>query len=262
MTTTIFLTTASAVLLYTTFAWLFSVWLKRADIIDPFWGPGFIVVLSAAMLASGSLSGQFRWVLFALVCIWGIRLGSHLFIRWWNEEHEDRRYAAMREAGSQLWWLRSLVTVFWLQAVILWIVATPLIFAVISQEQINPALAAVGFILFCVGLFFEAVGDFQLKAFKRRSNSQGQVLKTGLWKYTRHPNYFGDFTVWWGFFLTGLACGAPAWTVISPVIMSVLLMKVSGVGMLEKDISERRPAYAEYVQQTNAFFPWFPKQGG
>ena len=174
---------------------MLSVWLQRADIIDPFWGPGFLVVVGTAAAVNHGIVGLPQWVLMFLVAAWGLRLGCHLFVRWLHEEHEDRRYAAMREAGSKLWWLRSLLTVFWLQAVILWIVATPLLFAVVSNSQVVPVAMICGVVLFCIGLFFEAVGDFQLTAFKRRADSSGKVLRTGLWKFTRHPNYFGDFTV-------------------------------------------------------------------
>lgn len=259
MTTTVLLVTIAAVLLHTTIAWLISVASKRADVIDPFWGPGFIVVIMAAAWVGDGAPDQARVVLVAMVSIWGLRLGLHLLTRWMKEEHEDRRYAAMRQAGSELWWLRSLVTVFWLQAVILWIVATPLIYAVTSNAPVFRAGTVVGIMVYCCGLFFEAVGDHQLTAFRKRADSRGEVLNTGLWKYTRHPNYFGDFAVWWGFFAICVSCGAPLWTVISPLIMSVLLMKFSGVGMLEKDIQHRRPGYAAYVQQTNAFFPWAPR---
>lgn len=259
MTTTVLMVTIAAVLLHTTIAWLISVFTKRADVIDPFWGPGFIVVVMAAAWVGQGDPERARVILAALVSVWGLRLGLHLLTRWMKEEDEDRRYAAMREAGSDVWWLQSLVTVFWLQAAILWIVATPLIYAIISDADVNKVGMVVGIVIYCIGLFFEALGDHQLTAFRKRSDSKDQVLNSGLWKYTRHPNYFGDFTVWWGFYVISISCGAPWWTIISPLIMSTLLMKFSGVGMLEKDIKERRPGYAEYVENTNAFFPWFPK---
>lgn len=259
MTSTVLLVTIVAVLLHTTIAWLISVVTKRADVIDPFWGPGFIVVVMAAATVGEGAPEKARVVLAALVSVWGLRLGLHLLTRWMKEEHEDRRYAAMRDAGSQLWWLQSLVTVFWLQAAILWVVATPLIYAMTSDAEVNKFGMVAGIVIYCVGLFFEAVGDHQLTVFRKKADTSGQVLDSGLWKYTRHPNYFGDFAVWWGFFAISLSCGAPIWTVISPLIMSVLLMKFSGVGMLEKDIKERRPGYSDYVERTNAFFPWFPK---
>lgn len=260
MTSFLLIATIAAVLIHTTIAWIISVRKSRADVIDPFWGPGFVLVATVTAIASDSKPSRAGWVLLALVTIWGIRLGWHLLKRWLKEEHEDRRYAAMRHAGNARWWLRSLVTVFWLQAVILWIVATPLIYAISSEEPFFLPGVISGIALFCVGLFFEAVGDYQLTQFRQQPDSQGKVMDRGLWKYTRHPNYFGDFTVWWGFFTFSVSCGAPWWTVVSPLIMSVLLMKFSGVGMLEKDISNRRPGYQDYVKRTNAFFPWIPKQ--
>ncbi|MEP3480428.1 MAG: DUF1295 domain-containing protein [Fuerstiella sp.] len=260
MTTTVLMVTFGAVLLHTTIAWLISVLTKRADVIDPFWGPGFIVVVMAAAWSGQGAPDKARVVLVALVAIWGLRLGLHLLTRWMKEPHEDRRYAAMRQAGTDLWWLRSLITVFWLQAAILWVVATPLIYAVTSTTEVFRIGVACGIFVYCVGLFFETVSDYQLTMFRSRSDSTGQVLSSGLWKYTRHPNYFGDFVVWWSFFSISIFCGAPWWTIISPLIMSVLLMKFSGVGMLEKDIKERRLGYSEYVERTNSFFPWFPKK--
>ena len=259
MTTTVLLVTAAAVLLHTTLAWLISAVTTRADVIDPFWGPGFIVVVMAAVMFGQGVPDRSRVVLVALVSVWGLRLGLHLLTRWMKEPHEDRRYAAMRHAGSERWWLRSLVTVFWLQAFILWVVALPLIYAVTADGHVFRGGVVIGIVVYCIGLFFETVGDHQLTLFRSDADNEQRVLDTGLWRYTRHPNYFGDFAVWWAFYGMSLSCGAPVWTVISPLIMSVLLMKFSGVGLLEKDIRQRRSGYSDYVAQTNAFFPWFPR---
>ncbi|MEZ6127150.1 MAG: DUF1295 domain-containing protein [Planctomycetaceae bacterium] len=254
--------TDNALLLGTavTVVWVVSIQLTRTDIIDVFWGPGFVLIAGATCFRYREQIRPQAVILVAAVSLWGLRLGTHLLIRWWNEPHEDRRYAAMRSAAGQSWWLRSLVTVFWLQAVILWMVSWPLQSALQSSRSAQPTVFAAGLLLCVIGFLFETVSDWQLTVFRRDPVHRNQVLDTGLWHYSRHPNYFGDFLVWWGLFMMSLALGAAWWTVVSPVVMSALLMKFSGVGMLEKDISDRRPEYSAYAARTNTFFPWFPKQ--
>lgn len=248
---------------YATVAWAIGTKLKRVDIIDAFWGPGFVVVaLATVVFGTQQKIDPWRVTLLALVGIWGLRLGLHLMTRWWNEEHEDRRYRKMRENGGPWWWLRSLVTVFWLQGAILWVVALPLQQALSRTSEIDVVIFAAGQLLWLVGFAFEAIGDHQLRRFRNDPDNSDRVLNSGLWRYTRHPNYFGDFTVWWGFFAMSFAAGASLWTVIGPLIMSILLMKFSGVGLLESDISSRRPGYSEYVENTNAFFPAPPGNAG
>lgn len=256
-----FSSTAIAVLIYVSIGWCISAWLTRADIVDPFWGPGFALIAIVSSWVSMTYKQTISIatvLLLAATIAWGLRLGIHLSIRWWGEEHEDRRYAAMRSDGSRHWWLRSLFTVFWLQGLIMWIVALPLQFALRQPTvQIEP-IFLLGFAIWLVGFLFETIGDWQLTRFRSNPDNSNKVLNTGLWRFTRHPNYFGDFTVWWGLFLMSVHCGAPLWTSIGPIIMSAFLMKFSGVGMLEKDITSRRPGYEQYVRQTNTFWPWPP----
>lgn len=247
------------ILCYFSVAWAISAVLRRADIIDVFWGPGFAVAGIAGVRVYDGEVNNCQLILLAAVVIWAARLGLHLLVRWWGEEHEDRRYAALRAAGTRLWWLRSLVTVFCFQGTILWLVALPLQYALAAPTIIQPAVFALGLALWTVGFVFETIGDWQLTRFRSRADSRDKVLNTGLWRYTRHPNYFGDFLVWWGFFVMAVSIGAPFWTVISPIVMSAFLMKFSGVGILEKDIASRRPGYAEYVESTSTFFPAPPK---
>ena len=257
--TTILLWSAAVIAVYVFVAWLLSVRWTRADIVDPFWGPGFVVLATTVVLANPNTSVQmlatFRCVLLLLVTVWGLRLGLHLTIRWRGEAHEDRRYAAMRAAGTQRWWLQSLVTVFLLQGFLIWLIGLPLQQALSTDGPVSPLLFAVGSAVWLIGFLFEAVGDWQLTRFRANPENADKVLNTGLWRYTRHPNYFGDFTIWWGLFLMSVACGASWWTAFCPALMSVFLMKFSGVGMLEKDISSRRPGYAEYVRTTSTFWP-------
>lgn len=233
--------------------WLVSVRLRDASLIDPFWGLGFVLLAWFCWWQAGETTPR-GWLLLALVTIWGTRLTLYLFWRR-RGQGEDRRYAAMRQRqGARFWWV-SLFTVFWLQAVLLWFVAWPVQVGVLSQE-LRPwtVLDGVGLAVWLIGFLFETIGDWQLASFLADPGQRGRVLQTGLWRYTRHPNYFGDFCVWWGLFLIAWSGGA-YWTIGSPLLMSLLLMRVSGVGLLEQSIGERRPEYAEYRARTNAFFP-------
>lgn len=246
--------------------WLLSLFAGRVCIIDAFWGPGFgVVALTALFSVSESARGWPEWLLLGLVLIWGLRLGLHLGVRILGAVEEDRRYAAMRRKYDPNFHLKSLGIVFLLQAVILWFVSLPvttgIAVAIVPGEVLQQVFAGAGILLWGAGLFFETVGDWQLARFRANPANSGRVLDSGLWALTRHPNYFGDFCVWWGLWLTSLAAGAPLWTIASPAVMAFFLMKVSGVPMLEGDISSRRPGYAEYIRRTNAFFPGLPKGG-
>lgn len=237
--------------------WLLSVRLRDASIVDPFWGTGFVVVAwtSAATSWPPSIRGI---LLLALTTVWGLRLSAYL--AWRNVGHgEDPRYQAMRRYwGPRFWWV-SLFSVFLLQGVIMWVVSLPVQAVAVAEPSQRFWLDTVGVVVWFVGLTFESVGDWQLAKFKRNPENEGRVLDSGLWALTRHPNYFGDFCIWWGIFLIAAAAGA-WWTIVGPVVMSFLLMKVSGVPLLERTIADRRPAYADYVERTNAFFPGLPRK--
>ena len=192
----------------------------------------------------------------ALVTLWGLRLA--IYLAWRNSGHEeDRRYQAIRRRNEPNFALKSLWLIFGFQAALAWVISLPLAGAVAGSVSLG-LLDALGVILFAVGLLFEAVGDLQLARFKSDPANAGRVMDRGLWRWTRHPNYFGDFCVWWGFYLLALGAGA-WWSIAGPLIMSFLLLRFSGVRLLERDIGERRPAYAEYVRRTNAFFPGPPR---
>ncbi|QDU56286.1 DUF1295 domain-containing protein [Aeoliella mucimassa] len=239
--------------------WLVSVPLRNVSIVDIGWGPGFAIVAWGCWWAMPVHQTR-AYVLLTLVTLWALRLGVHLTVRNIGEE-EDRRYQSMRrKIGPQFWWV-SLLTVFALQGVVMWTVALPVVVGLESSYwfgDLQP-LHWGGIALWIVGMGFESIGDWQLARFKANTENESQVCDQGLWRYTRHPNYFGDFCVWWGHWLVSLGMWTDAWTVVSPLLMSVLLMRVSGVTLLESDISDRRPAYAEYKRRTSAFFPWFPK---
>ena len=240
--------------------WLLSLACRDASIVDPFWGTGFIVVAWFTLTSMPSEKAVTRsWILAALTTIWGLRLSLYLLWRNWGHG-EDRRYRAMRDHhGPGFWWV-SLLTVFLLQGVILWIVSMPIQVAIIKAAT-KPLgwLDLAGVALWSLGLFFEVVGDYQMARFQADPQNAGRVMDCGLWRLTRHPNYFGDFCVWWGLHLIASAGGA-AWTIFSPLLMSFLLLKVSGVTLLEKSITDRRPDYADYQARTSSFLPWPPSK--
>ena len=240
--------------------WLLSLARHDASIVDPFWGTGFILVTWFVLASAPATQTLDRsWLLATLTTIWGLRLS--LYLLWRNWEHgEDRRYRAMREHHGQRFWWVSFLTVFLLQAVILWVVSLPIQIALVNAES-NPLgwLDLAGVAVWSIGMFFEAVGDYQMARFQSDTQSAGRIMDRGLWRLTRHPNYFGDFCVWWGLYLIASAGGA-AWTIFSPLLMSVLLLKVSGVTLLEKNITDRRPDYADYQARTSSFVPWPPSK--
>ena len=262
--TLMLLSTLVLVLATLTCLWLVSLDRRDASIVDPFWGTGFVLVTWFTLASTPPSHTDARsWLITTLTTIWGLRLSVYLLWRNWGHG-EDRRYRAMREHhGPRFWWV-SLLTVFWLQGVILWIVSIPIqatiVPVAIQAGDISTSgsplswLNYVGAGVWCIGLFFETVGDFQMARFQANPANAGQIMDRGLWRYTRHPNYFGDFCVWWGLYLIA-ANGSAAWTIFSPLLMSFLLLKVSGVRLLEQTIVNRRPDYLEYQQRTNSFFP-------
>ena len=235
--------------------WLASLKLRDASIVDPCWGAGF-VLLAWATYTRLAVPGQRATLLVSLVSLWGMRLSLYLFWRNW-EKDEDRRYRAMREKhGERFWWI-SLLTIFLLQAVLLWFISWPVQLGMLSEVPLG-AFDAVGTLICLVGIAFESIGDWQLARFKADPAHKGRVMQSGLWRYTRHPNYFGDALVWWGLFIIALGAGG-WWTVFSPLLMNYLLVNVSGVAMLESTLKTRKPEYAEYIRRTSAFIPRPPK---
>jgi len=239
--------------------WAVSLALRDASIVDVFWGSGFVVVAWVAYaLADGSRDRSLLLTL--LVSVWGLRLTAHLAHRNLGKG-EDRRYAEMRGHHGDAWPLRSLFVVFWLQGALIWIVSLPVQVAMTDPSPASLVLLDwIGVAVWALGLTFEAVGDWQLTRFKAAPGNHGKVMDQGLWRYTRHHNYFGDFCIWWGIWLVALAAGSTWWTVVSPAIMSVLLIRVSGVALLERSLSRRRRDYADYVARTSAFFPRPPRR--
>ena len=245
-----------SVLVLSTVVWLFSVRLRDASIADIAWGPGF-ALLAWFYRVSGAPSDPRATVLAWLVTAWAVRLAVHILAR---HDGEDPRYRSMRAAQGPAFWWRSLFTVFWLQAALQWFVALPLLAAARpGAPAAVTATDAAGALAFAIGFGFEAIADRQLTRFKADPANRGRVLDTGLWRYSRHPNYFGDALLWWGLFL--IAAAAPgAWmTVLSPAVMTVLLLRVSGVALLERGLRKSKPGYASYIDRTSAFVPWLPR---
>ncbi|HEY5623015.1 MAG TPA: DUF1295 domain-containing protein [Gammaproteobacteria bacterium] len=233
------------------FAWGVSLRLRDVSIVDSLWSLMFVLA-AAAYLWGAEQTGPRAVLVLVLVSVWALRLSAHITSRNWGEG-EDYRYREIRRNNEPNFEIKSLYIVFGLQGLLAAIVSLPLMAAITGQAPLG-WLDAVGVLLWTIGFVFEAGGDYQLARFKSEPGNKGRVLDSGFWRYTRHPNYFGDFCVWWGFFVLGLAAGG-WWAVISPLLMSFLLLKVSGVAMLEKTIEERRPDYAAYLNSTNAFFP-------
>ena len=252
------LVSALAIVVLMLSTWVLSIILKNASIVDIVWGLGFVVVAWVVRLSADGNNAR-QWLLVAMVTVWGLRLAGYLF--WRNHGNgEDFRYRAMRKHYGPRFGLISLVTVFALQGVLMFVVSLSV---QLGQADATPnigVIAYIGVALWLIGLFFEAVGDAQLARFKSDPANQGMVMRTGLWRYTRHPNYFGDSCVWWGIGLVAAETGSAAWGLIGSLVMTILVRRVSGVPMLEKTMGKRRPGYAEYVATTSPFFPRPPKK--
>ena len=237
-------------------AWGVATARRNVGLVDIFW-PAFFLVAAAAYALSDSVGGPRGWIALALVAAWALRLAGYLAARNWGAP-EDRRYRAIRARNEPGFAWKSLYVVFGLQAVLAWAISAPLAPAIRATGPLD-VLAWAGGALAAFGIAFEAIADQQLARFLARPGSSGQVMNQGLWRYSRHPNYFGEFCVWWGLYLLAAGAGG-AWTLFSPALITILLLRVSGVSLLEKDIRERRPGYREYVRRTNAFFPGLPRK--
>ena len=235
-------------------AWLFSVAKRDVSFVDSLWSLFFLIAAGVYAATTDEL-GVRGLVVLVLVAVWSLRLSVYITARNWGQE-EDYRYQTIRNNNEPHFAFKSLYIVFGLQGLLAWLISIPLLFAVSGSGEPG-LLDIVALTLWIIGFVFEAGGDYQLSRFKADSANKGKVLDTGLWSYTRHPNYFGDFCIWWSFYLFALASGG-WWVIYAPALMSFLLLKVSGVAMLEKTISDRRPAYAKYIANTNAFFPGIP----
>ena len=248
---------AGAVFVYMIAVFLIAVLAKDNSIVDVAWGPGFILVAVVTFwLRPGSEARHLLITL--LVAIWGLRLAIHIYLR--NRGRgEDFRYAKWRKDWGRWFIPRRFFQVFMLQGIFMLIISSPLVLVNRSPESGLTLLDALGGILWFIGFLFEAVGDYQLKRFKQKPESKGKIMTTGLWKYARHPNYFGEATLWWGIWLIALSVDSGWAAIISPLTISFLLLKVSGVKMLEKKYAGNEE-FAAYARRTSPFFPWFLKK--
>jgi steroid 5-alpha reductase family enzyme len=239
--------------------WLVSLILKNSSIVDIFWGAGFVISAWLYFFISPEGFLLRKLIILALVTIWGMRLTLHILTRNWGKP-EDFRYQKWREQSGKIWWIKSLFQVFLLQGLLMWVISTPLLAA--QYYRVSAPFTWVdglAIILWAIGFLFEALGDTQLAKFRANPGNHGKLLNTGVWHYTRHPNYFGDSAQWWAFYLLALAAGG-WWTIFSPIIMTLFLIKVSGVALLEKSLANSKPGYKEYMESTSPFIPWFPKK--
>ena len=241
-----------------TLLWILSLKLKNSSIVDIFWGTGFVITnwIYFSLTPEGFLAR--KWLIAILVTIWGLRLSLYILWRNWGKE-EDYRYQKWRLEAGDTWWWFSFFKVFLVQGLLMWIISAPLLAAQISPTPAKLiALDIVAIVLWAIGFFFEAVGDLQMARFKADPANKGKVFNRGLWRYTRHPNYFGEAAQWWSYFMIAATAGG-FWTIFSPFIMTFLLLRVSGVTLLEDGLKDRRPGYQEYIETKNAFIPWVPR---
>jgi len=236
--------------------WLLSLRLKDASIADIFWGPGMAGVVDITAWLGGA-GGTRASAVLVLVNLWALRLAAHI---WARRKGEDRRYLALRQHFGRNWWWLSLIQVFFLQAILIWFIPAPLVAALLYSHMPMGWADYLGIGLAAAGLIFETIADSQLAAFRVDPASRNQVMDRGLWGWSRHPNYFGECVLWWGCFLIGYGASHQIWLLLSPVLVTVLLLKVSGVSLMEETIAGRRPGYDDYRRRVSAFIPLPPKR--
>lgn len=234
--------------------WVLGTARRNVAVVDSVWGL-FFLAASTVYVHGGSGSAR-AWLMLALVAAWSLRLSG--YVTWRNQGHpEDHRYRAIRARHEPGFAWKSLFLIFGLQALLAWVISLPQLAAATSRSRLG-VLDYAGAALWLAGFLFESIGDAQLARFKADARNRGAVMDRGLWRYTRHPNYFGECCLWWGYGLIALSSGA-WWALAGPLVMTWLLLKVSGVSLLERDIGARRPAYADYVARTPAFVPGRPR---
>ncbi|MCW2769812.1 MAG: hypothetical protein JWR27_1245 [Aeromicrobium sp.] len=233
---------------------------KKLTVVDTLWGLGFVLVAAeTALVSSGGDGGPaLRWILLAMVAVWGGRLAWHLHRRN-SGQAEDPRYAELAEADGRPFAQVALMRVFVPQGIAMFLVATPIMVGA-NNEDISVPLLVIGIVVWAIGFFFESVGDAQLAAFKKDPANKGKLMDQGLWRYTRHPNYFGDACVWAGTWIVVAGSWAGLVTVISPIAMTIFLTKVTGASLNEKGMKKSKPGYEEYVRRTSGFIPLPPRK--
>jgi len=255
----IYIQALAVILILMSVLWIVSVIIKNVSIVDLFWGFGFVITSAFYFFKSDGYDSR-KIILMTLVAIWGLRLSAYLAWRNYGKG-EDFRYRNFRKKyGEKRYWWVSFFQVFLIQGILMWLISAPLLGAQFyGHDRTLNFLDYIGIILWLTGFMFEAGGDFQLAVFKASPDNRGKVLDKGFWRYTRHPNYFGDSSVWWGYGFMCLATGSYL-PVSGTILMTILIIRVSGVVMLEKSLKEQKPQYREYIEKTSAFLPWFPRK--
>ena len=247
------------ILIMMSLLWIVSLSVKNVSIVDLFWGAGFVLTAAFYFLNTDGLAAR-KMIVMILTAVWGLRLS--VYLSWRNfGKGEDFRYREFRKKyGEKRYWWISFFQVFMLQGLLMWLISAPLLGAQYSGRSRELGILDIaGILLWITGFLFEAGGDIQLASFRADPQNKGKVLEKGFWRYTRHPNYFGDSCVWWGYALICLGAGSIL-PVAGSILMTLMIIRVSGVAMLEKNLHVTKPGYAEYIRKTSAFLPWFPKK--
>lgn len=255
----LFLQASLLIWVLVTLLWVWSILIKNVSIVDIFWGLGFVAVNALYVFGAGDLNPR-KILILVLVTVWGLRLAIYLAIRN-TGKGEDFRYRQFRSnyGHDRYWWISYFQT-FLLQGFLIMIVSLPLLGISGSDHPGNlNLLDYLGIIVWLIGFVFEAGGDYQLWRFRKDPGNKGKVLDTGFWRYTRHPNYFGDSAVWWSYAIISIAAGS-YWQALGSVLMTLLIIRVSGIALLEKTLKPAKTGYQDYIQKTSSFFPWFPKE--
>lgn len=255
----IYILSIALLFVYMTSIFLFALWLKDNSIVDIAYGLAFVLVGWSGLLTLGSGHPR-QWLIVLLVTFWGVRLAAHIFLRK-QGEGEDFRYKQWRKSWGKTFVWRSFLQIFMLQGTVIFLVALPVLLVINNPGGHMGFFDLAGVMVWLIGFSFEAVGDWQLLQFKRNSANQGKIIQHGLWRFTRHPNYFGEALLWWGIFLIAFNTKFGMWAIISPLLIDFLLLKVSGIPMLEAKYANN-PEFINYKARTSAFFPWFTKTGG
>ncbi len=256
--TSILWTTAAVIFVFVNLVHLVALVRKDNGIMDGAWGLGFILVTLVTLWMADGLDAR-RLLLGSLVLVWGGRLALHILLRNAGRAGEDFRYRNWRETWGRWFYVRGYFQIYMLQGTVMFLVCMPIL--LVNTRRGGPLgwLDGLGLAIWLVGFFFEAVGDYQLLRFMKDPANKGRVMRQGVWRLSRHPNYFGEATLWWGCFLIALNVPGGGWALISPVLIDLLLLYVSGIPMLEAKYKDR-PEYRDYQRTTSAFFPWFPRR--
>jgi len=236
-----------------------SILIKNVSIVDLFWGMGFVITAAFYFLKTGAPETR-KIILLTMVALWGFRLSAYLTWRNYGKGEDFRYREFRRNYGENRYWWISFFQTFLLQGILIWLISATLLGAMFySHEKQSGILDFSGILLWIIGFTFEAGGDLQVARFRSKPSNKGKVLNTGFWRYTRHPNYFGDSAVWWGYGLFCISAGSYL-PVLGSILMTALIIKVSGVALLEKSLKDKKPEYKEYIEKTSPFLPWFPKK--